>query len=70
MLAGNPKQEDRVLRGGCWCSDPRQCRSASRGGSSPIFRDTFVGFRVVGQAGREAPSLRSGSGQRRRRKTP
>jgi formylglycine-generating enzyme required for sulfatase activity len=69
-LAGNPKQDDRVLRGGCWCSDPRQCRSASRGGSSPIFRDTFVGFRVVGQVGSDAPPLRSGPSPRRRRKAP
>jgi formylglycine-generating enzyme required for sulfatase activity len=69
-LAGNPKQDDRVLRGGCWCSDPRQCRSASRGGSSPIFRDTFVGFRVVGQGGMEVPSYRSSPGPRRRSKKP
>jgi formylglycine-generating enzyme required for sulfatase activity len=47
ILQGNPKQEDRVARGGCWCSDPLQCRSASRGGIAPIFRDSFVGFRVA-----------------------
>jgi formylglycine-generating enzyme required for sulfatase activity len=46
-LQGNPKQEDRLARGGCWCSDPLQCRSASRGGIAPIFRDSFVGFRVA-----------------------
>jgi formylglycine-generating enzyme required for sulfatase activity len=46
-LKGNPKQEDRLARGGCWCSDPRQCRSASRGGIGPVFRDSFVGFRVA-----------------------
>jgi len=46
-LRGNPKQEDRLARGGCWCSDPLQCRSASRGGIAPIFRDSFVGFRVA-----------------------
>ena len=46
-LDGNPKQEDRLARGGCWCSDPRQCRSSSRGGIGPIFRDSFVGFRVA-----------------------
>ena len=46
-LQGNPKQDDRIARGGCWCSDPLQCRSASRGGIAPIFRDSFVGFRVA-----------------------
>jgi formylglycine-generating enzyme required for sulfatase activity len=67
-LEGNPKQGDRVLRGGCWCSDPRQCRSASRGGSSPIFRDTFVGFRVVVARESSSEPRRPGAGARTRRK--
>jgi formylglycine-generating enzyme required for sulfatase activity len=74
-LLNNPKQEDRVLRGGCWCSDPRQCRSASRGGSSPIFRDNFVGFRLVCGMGEDggaggASRRRASSTARGRRKAP
>ncbi len=37
----------RVLRGGSWLSDPRNCRSASRFNYAPDFRDLNVGFRVV-----------------------
>lgn len=37
----------RVLRGGSWRDDSRNCRSAKRGGSSPDDRYDNVGFRVV-----------------------
>ena len=37
---------DRVLRGGSWNFDPRDCRSASRGGNSPDHTDFDAGFRV------------------------
>jgi formylglycine-generating enzyme required for sulfatase activity len=36
----------RLLRGGSWFDDPRDCRSAYRGGSRPDDRDFNVGFRV------------------------
>lgn len=36
----------RVLRGGCWYSDPCSCRLAYRAGNHPDNRDYFTGFRV------------------------
>jgi len=36
----------RLLRGGSWRSDPRNCRSAYRGYSHPDSRVSYVGFRV------------------------
>ena len=37
----------RVLRGGCWCSSGRSCRSAIRGRNSPDYRVQDFGFRVA-----------------------
>ena len=37
----------RVLRGGSWFSDARNCRSAGRSGSAPDYRDSNFGFRVA-----------------------
>ena len=37
----------RIIRGGCWYSGPRFCRSASRRPSYPGYRLDYVGFRVV-----------------------
>lgn len=37
----------RVLRGGCWSNSPQGCRSALRGGGSPVNRCDVSGFRVV-----------------------
>ncbi len=37
----------RVLRGGCWNSFARDCRSAIRDRSEPSYRGSFVGFRVA-----------------------
>ncbi|WNZ47377.1 formylglycine-generating enzyme family protein [Leptolyngbya boryana CZ1] len=47
-------QEDarRVIRGGSWHYNPRNCRSASRYDYSPASRNTHVGFRVVCSAPR------------------
>ena len=39
--------ESRVLRGGCWRSVGRECRSGFRSACGPAYRDRFVGFRVV-----------------------
>jgi formylglycine-generating enzyme required for sulfatase activity len=36
-----------VLRGGCWCYNGSDCRSAYRGNEAPGFRDGTIGFRVV-----------------------
>jgi formylglycine-generating enzyme required for sulfatase activity len=37
----------RVLRGGSWSHDARDCRTASRNGSTPDDRSYFGGFRLV-----------------------
>ena len=37
----------RVIRGGCWGNDPRRVRSAYRGGSTPVNRSYYLGFRVA-----------------------
>jgi formylglycine-generating enzyme required for sulfatase activity len=36
-----------VLRGGAWCQNGKECRSAFRGNEAPDFRDGTIGFRVV-----------------------
>ncbi|NJM47321.1 MAG: formylglycine-generating enzyme family protein [Alkalinema sp. RU_4_3] len=41
------KDADRLLRGGSWDYDPRNCRSAFRNHVSPDDRDYDLGFRVV-----------------------
>ena len=37
----------RVVRGGGWFNDARNCRSANRGRDTADFRDDFLGFRLV-----------------------
>ncbi|MBT9314902.1 formylglycine-generating enzyme family protein [Leptothoe spongobia TAU-MAC 1115] len=39
-------EANRVLRGGSWIFNPRDCRSASRDVSQPGDRDDVIGFRV------------------------
>jgi len=38
---------DRVVRGGCWDDTARQCRSANRVWLGPLFRLSFLGFRLA-----------------------
>jgi formylglycine-generating enzyme required for sulfatase activity len=38
---------DRVIRGGSWWSGAKYCRSASRYGHKPDYRDSDTGFRIV-----------------------
>ena len=38
---------DRVIRGGCWSSDPRFCRSAFRFRDAPVLRHITLGFRLA-----------------------
>jgi formylglycine-generating enzyme required for sulfatase activity/uncharacterized caspase-like protein len=45
ITGGEPKY--RLLRGGSWFHDPRDCRSADRNGNEPDGRDHGIGFRVV-----------------------
>ena len=43
----------RVIRGGSWSNDPRDCRSAYRYGFVPALRTSILGFRLaLGQSGR------------------
>jgi formylglycine-generating enzyme required for sulfatase activity len=37
----------RLVRGGSWGNDPAFCRSADRDRSTPLYRNTDAGFRVV-----------------------
>jgi formylglycine-generating enzyme required for sulfatase activity len=52
---GPAQGADRVLRGGSWLDYPGRCRSASRLGFDPVFRDDFIGFRVVVAAALRTP---------------
>ncbi len=36
----------RLLRGGSWDNNPRNCRCADRGRLTPDYRNSYVGFRV------------------------
>ena len=45
--AGPSSGFDRVFRGGSWCSDARQCRSADRNSNSPARRSFNMGLRLV-----------------------
>jgi formylglycine-generating enzyme required for sulfatase activity len=53
--ARSPKQDPqgpssgntRVLRGGGWCQNGKECRSANRSNEAPSFSDGTIGFRVV-----------------------
>ena len=38
---------DRLYRGGCWLNDASFCRAAFRGTGPPLYRTTYIGFRVV-----------------------
>jgi formylglycine-generating enzyme required for sulfatase activity len=50
---GPTEASNRVIRGGCWGSAQRDCRSASRGWSVPARRNDLLGFRVArGQSDR------------------
>jgi formylglycine-generating enzyme required for sulfatase activity len=40
-------RQSRLLRGGSWRNEPRQCRSANRYKSSPDDKSDEIGFRVV-----------------------
>ncbi len=46
-IISRDKNKIRLLRGGAWSNDPRNCRSAFRNRLSAVNRRNFVGFRVV-----------------------
>ncbi|MFO8041039.1 MAG: formylglycine-generating enzyme family protein, partial [Sodalinema sp.] len=48
----NSTGNDKVLRGGSWGSNPRNCRSAVRGNNMPVIADGINGFRVACAASR------------------
>ncbi|QDL08973.1 sulfatase-modifying factor protein [Brasilonema octagenarum UFV-E1] len=39
--------DNRLLRGGSWTYEPRDCRSANRSRFARVFKNHYVGFRVV-----------------------
>jgi formylglycine-generating enzyme required for sulfatase activity len=41
------KEEIKLLRGGSWNGNPRNCRSACRNHNQPDYASNFIGFRVV-----------------------
>lgn len=43
----NPRDDERVLRGGSWFSNPKFCRAASRDAIFPVSRKNSIGFRLV-----------------------
>lgn len=51
----------RVIRGGSWISDARDCRSAYRYGSQPGYRYNDLGFRVIKKLSASNRVLRGGS---------
>jgi formylglycine-generating enzyme required for sulfatase activity len=60
---GPSRGSRRVKRGGGWSSPARSCRSSSRDGDDPAFRDNGLGFRVaqVPSASEQASGAESGS---------
>ncbi len=44
---GPSKGEYRVIRGGSWDDYAEDCRSALRGNTTPVERDSNLGFRLV-----------------------
>jgi len=56
------KGRERVLRGGSWINNGRNCRSANRNGNDPGNRNDNGGFRLS-----RAPPLRGGEAQPRHR---
>ena len=44
---GASSGSSRVLRGGCWCSHARFCRSSYRNYSGPDYRSDYLGLRLV-----------------------
>jgi len=47
LLRSSIVGSDRVLRGGSWDNEPRNCRMANRNGNSPRNRNNDLGFRLV-----------------------
>ena len=46
-LGWQPSGSNRVIRGGSWNNNGRNCRSANRNNNNPSNRNNNIGFRVV-----------------------
>jgi formylglycine-generating enzyme required for sulfatase activity len=46
LIPAAADDEPRLLRGGSWYDDPRNCRSAYRNSNPPDYRNGYIGFRV------------------------
>ncbi|MBI1918350.1 MAG: SUMF1/EgtB/PvdO family nonheme iron enzyme [Planctomycetes bacterium] len=54
------RSDRRVLRGGSWNNNPRNCRCANRNDNAPDNRNNNIGFRVVLRPGPSTPRTRGG----------
>ena len=45
---GPEEGETRVVRGGCWRSNPDSCRSSYRYNENPAYTDACFGYEVYG----------------------
>jgi len=54
--AGPRIGRDRIVRGGSWFSQAKQCRAASRFSWAPDSKRNFIGLRLVREPGEEEPS--------------
>jgi formylglycine-generating enzyme required for sulfatase activity len=62
-LGGDQKGENRVLRGGSWINNARNCRSANRNHNHPGNRNDNIGLRLSrARPGQKALLTRSPSG--------
>jgi len=38
---------DKIVKGGCWCSNAKSCKESNRIGINPTRRESYIGFRLA-----------------------